>query len=149
MSAGLSLNSSPLFSPVSRTRKTSRYLRGSPLAASYRSRLAAQPGERVPAATRSVSGYRFTHRLRTPISADGHDPDNGQWVSEQHGCLQSITTDQLNPDQRVRGSSPWRRTITAGLGQQAVLHGAIPRNPVRQLERIESPKGQKKLRYAA
>jgi integrase len=36
------------------------------------------------------------------------------------------------------------RSIVAGVMQQAVLHNAIPANPVRELERIESPKGQRK-----
>lgn len=35
------------------------------------------------------------------------------------------------------------RSIVAGVLQQAVLHKAIPSNPVRELERIESPKGQR------
>jgi integrase len=36
------------------------------------------------------------------------------------------------------------RSIIAGVMQQAVLHKAIPSNPVRELERIESPKGHRK-----
>ncbi|MDN5854451.1 MAG: tyrosine-type recombinase/integrase [Actinomycetia bacterium] len=36
------------------------------------------------------------------------------------------------------------RTIVSGVLQQAVLHQAIASNPVRELERIESPKGHKK-----
>ncbi|MDT7617738.1 MAG: hypothetical protein QOF00_5185 [Pseudonocardiales bacterium] len=36
------------------------------------------------------------------------------------------------------------RAIVAGVLQQAVLHKAIPSNPVRELERIESPKGHRK-----
>jgi hypothetical protein len=35
------------------------------------------------------------------------------------------------------------RAIVSGVLQQAVLHRAIPSNPVRELERIESPKGQR------
>jgi integrase len=35
------------------------------------------------------------------------------------------------------------RSIVGGVMQQAVLHGAIPANPVRELERIESPRGQR------
>lgn len=36
------------------------------------------------------------------------------------------------------------RAVVSGVLQQAVLHKAIPSNPVRELERIESPKGHKK-----
>ncbi len=36
------------------------------------------------------------------------------------------------------------RAVVAGVLQQAVLHKAIPSNPVRELERIESPKGHRK-----
>jgi hypothetical protein len=36
------------------------------------------------------------------------------------------------------------RSIVAGVMQQAVLHNAIAANPVRDLERIESPNGQRK-----
>jgi integrase len=36
------------------------------------------------------------------------------------------------------------RSIVGGVMQQAVLQNAIPSNPVRELERIESPKGQRK-----
>lgn len=36
------------------------------------------------------------------------------------------------------------RSIVTGVLQQAVLHKAIPSNPVRELERIESPKGHRK-----
>ncbi|MDQ2709129.1 MAG: site-specific integrase [Actinomycetota bacterium] len=36
------------------------------------------------------------------------------------------------------------RTIVSGVMQQAVLHKAIASNPVRELERIESPKGHRK-----
>lgn len=36
------------------------------------------------------------------------------------------------------------RAIVAGVLQQAVLHQAIASNPVRELERIESPKGHRK-----
>jgi len=35
------------------------------------------------------------------------------------------------------------RAIVSGVLQQAVLHQAIPTNPVRELERIESPKGHR------
>ena len=35
------------------------------------------------------------------------------------------------------------RAIVSGVLQQAVLHKAIPTNPVRELERIESPKGHR------
>jgi integrase len=35
------------------------------------------------------------------------------------------------------------RAIVSGVLQQAVLHKAIPTNPVRELERIESPKGSR------
>ncbi len=35
------------------------------------------------------------------------------------------------------------RAIVSGILQQAVLHKAIPTNPVRELERIESPKGHR------
>ncbi len=35
------------------------------------------------------------------------------------------------------------RAIVSGVLQQAVLHKAIPANPVRELERIESPKGHR------
>lgn len=35
------------------------------------------------------------------------------------------------------------RTIVSGILQQAVLHKAIPSNPIRELERIESPRGHK------
>ena len=35
------------------------------------------------------------------------------------------------------------RATVSGVLQQAVLHKAIPTNPVRELERIESPKGHK------
>lgn len=36
------------------------------------------------------------------------------------------------------------RAIVAGTMQQAVLHRAVPSNPVRELERIEEPKGKRK-----
>jgi integrase len=35
------------------------------------------------------------------------------------------------------------RAIVTGVMQQAVLHKAVPSNPVRELERIESPKGHR------
>lgn len=35
------------------------------------------------------------------------------------------------------------RAIVSGVLQQAVLHKAIPSNPTRELERIESPKGNR------
>ncbi len=36
------------------------------------------------------------------------------------------------------------RSVVSGVLQQAVLHQAIPNNPVRNLERIESPRGHQK-----
>ena len=47
----------------------------------------------------------------------------------------------------IRYAANTRRTIraiVAGVMQQAVLHRAIASNPVRELERIESPKGHRK-----
>ncbi|MGH3536308.1 MAG: tyrosine-type recombinase/integrase [Pseudonocardiaceae bacterium] len=47
----------------------------------------------------------------------------------------------------IRYAANTRRTIraiVAGILQQAVLHQAITSNPVRELERIESPKGHRK-----
>lgn len=38
------------------------------------------------------------------------------------------------------------RSIVSGVLQQAVLNEAIPRNPVRELDRIEQPKGQRRAR---
>ncbi|MGH3795648.1 MAG: tyrosine-type recombinase/integrase [Pseudonocardiaceae bacterium] len=49
--------------------------------------------------------------------------------------------------EKVRYAANTRRTIrsiVAGVLQQAVLHQAIASNPVRELERIESPKGHRK-----
>lgn len=49
--------------------------------------------------------------------------------------------------EKIRYSANTRRTIrsiVASVLQQAVLHKALPSNPVRELERIESPKGQRK-----
>ncbi|MDQ3886782.1 MAG: tyrosine-type recombinase/integrase [Actinomycetota bacterium] len=49
--------------------------------------------------------------------------------------------------QKIRYAANTRRTIRAiiaGVLQQAVLHQALASNPVRELERIESPKGQRK-----
>jgi integrase len=49
-------------------------------------------------------------------------------------------------DEKPRYSANTRRTIRSivtGVLQQAVLHGAIPTNPIRELEPIESPKGRK------
>ena len=49
--------------------------------------------------------------------------------------------------EKVRYAANTRRTIRAivtGVMQQAVLHQAIASNPVRELERIESPKGHRK-----
>lgn len=49
--------------------------------------------------------------------------------------------------EKIRYSANTRRTIrsiVAGILQQAVLHQALPSNPVRELERIESPKGHRK-----
>jgi integrase len=53
-----------------------------------------------------------------------------------------------NTAEKLRYAANTRRTIrsiVAGVLQQAVLHGAIPTNPVRELERIESPKVQRKI----
>ncbi len=49
--------------------------------------------------------------------------------------------------EQVRYAANTRRTIRAivtGVMQQAVLHQAVAANPVRELERIESPKGHRK-----
>lgn len=49
--------------------------------------------------------------------------------------------------EKVRYAANTRRTIraiVAGVLQQAVLHQALGSNPVRELERIESPKGHRK-----
>jgi integrase len=49
--------------------------------------------------------------------------------------------------EKIRYAANTRRTIRAivtGIMQQAVLHQAIASNPVRELERIESPKGHRK-----
>jgi len=49
--------------------------------------------------------------------------------------------------EQIRYAANTRRTIRAivnGIMQQAVLHQAVAANPVRELERIESPKGHRK-----
>ncbi len=49
--------------------------------------------------------------------------------------------------ENIRYAANTRRTIraiVAGVMQQAVLHQAVASNPVRELERIESPKGHRK-----
>jgi integrase len=49
--------------------------------------------------------------------------------------------------EKIRYAANTRRTIRAivtGVMQQAVLHQAVASNPVRELERIESPKGHRK-----
>lgn len=49
--------------------------------------------------------------------------------------------------EKIRYAAHTRRTIRAivtGVMQQAVLHQAVASNPVRELERIESPKGHRK-----
>jgi integrase len=49
--------------------------------------------------------------------------------------------------EKIRYAANTRRTIRAivtGVMQQAVLHQAIASNPVRELERIEAPKGHRK-----
>jgi integrase len=59
----------------------------------------------------------------------------------------TVHLDDGSTTEKIRYAANTRRTIRsiiAGILQQAVLHKALPSNPVRELERIESPKGQRK-----
>ena len=59
----------------------------------------------------------------------------------------TVEDDDGSTTEKVRYAANTRRTIraiVAGIMQQAVLHQAVAANPVRELERIESPKGHRK-----
>ncbi len=59
----------------------------------------------------------------------------------------TATAEDGTTTEKIRYAANTRRTIraiVAGVMQQAVLHRAVASNPVRELERIESPKGHRK-----
>jgi integrase len=61
----------------------------------------------------------------------------------------TVVHDDGTTSERPHYAASSRRTVRAvvsGVLQQAVLHKAIPSNPVRELERIESPKGHGKTK---
>ncbi|HEU0088416.1 MAG TPA: tyrosine-type recombinase/integrase [Pseudonocardiaceae bacterium] len=69
------------------------------------------------------------------------------FFSRLEQARRTVAHEEGSSTEKVRYAANTRRTIraiVAGVLQQAVLHQAIPSNPVRQLERIESPKGHHK-----
>jgi hypothetical protein len=89
---------------------------------SHRSR-----GTGAPGVVALVAAYDRSPRTTDDISDHCPDVDS---ASEQHRRTSSITATNPSPDQRVRGSSPWRRTIFAWSARCCTPGGRDPRDQV-------------------
>ena len=102
---------------------------------------------RPPTPTRAASTTRSSRSSASCASSSATSPTSTPSSPAWSGPARSSSRPTARPSRSPSYAANTRRMIRAivsGVLQQAVLHQAVATNPVRDLERIESPKGHRK-----